>query len=182
MSRARTARFIGYGVALLVLVAGPRSSNASPASVEIQDNHFVAAAITVNAGDTVTWTETGVGTHSVTADDGTFDSSPNCPTSCLSHGSTFTHTFTTPGTYRYYCRIHGGPNGVGMSGIVTVVGPPTPTSLPTGTVTSAPLGSPPAGNSEQGSTSTGVTPSRADATATTNVSANPLAGTPDVAG
>ena len=35
-------------------------------------------------------------------------------------------TFTTPGTFRYYCQVHGGPNGVGMSGTVTV----NPTGYP----------------------------------------------------
>jgi len=33
---------------------------------------------------------------------------------------TYTHVFTTPGTYRYYCAAHGAPSGVGMSGIVVV--------------------------------------------------------------
>ena len=35
-------------------------------------------------------------------------------------------TFNTPGMYRYYCDLHGGPNGVGMSGTVTVNGPGYP--------------------------------------------------------
>jgi plastocyanin len=29
-------------------------------------------------------------------------------------------TFTTAGTYRYHCAVHGGPGGVGMSGTVIV--------------------------------------------------------------
>ena len=35
--------------------------------------------------------------------------------------STYQYTFNTVGTFDYYCSAHGGPNGVGMSGIVTVV-------------------------------------------------------------
>ncbi len=29
-------------------------------------------------------------------------------------------TFNTPGTYQYFCEIHGAPGGVGMSGTVVV--------------------------------------------------------------
>lgn len=36
-------------------------------------------------------------------------------------GSSFTYTFTAPGTYRYYCSVHGAAGGIGMSGIVRVV-------------------------------------------------------------
>ena len=35
-------------------------------------------------------------------------------------------TFNTPGVYSYYCDLHGGPGGVGMSGTVTVNGPSYP--------------------------------------------------------
>jgi plastocyanin len=35
-------------------------------------------------------------------------------------GQTFSMTFKTPGSYPYYCRVHGGPGGRGMSGTVTV--------------------------------------------------------------
>jgi hypothetical protein len=30
------------------------------------------------------------------------------------------NTFAQPGTYHYYCEVHGGPGGFGMSGTVTV--------------------------------------------------------------
>ncbi|MEX2550056.1 MAG: plastocyanin/azurin family copper-binding protein [Nitriliruptoraceae bacterium] len=94
----------------------------STAEVEIQDSTFTPADVTVEVGDTVTWTQTGSLPHSVTADDGTFDSSPDCAggSGCLDEGDTFTHTFDEPGEYAYYCRVHGAPGGVGMAGVVTV--------------------------------------------------------------
>lgn len=55
------------------------------------------------------------GSHSVTADDGSFDSGVLCK------GDTFQHVFGFPGTYGYHCTLHGGRGGVGMSGKVTVV-------------------------------------------------------------
>jgi plastocyanin len=43
------------------------------------------------------------------------------PSGPLSAGpKTYTYTFTTAGTYRYYCLAHGDPGGVGMSGTVVV--------------------------------------------------------------
>ena len=138
MSLRRLAALAG---AITVMAAAAAAwstvSGAATTAVDIQDSQFVPAAVTVTAGDTVTWTESGSGTHSVTADDTSFDSSPSCPLSCLGHGSVFSHTFTTPGVYRYYCRVHGGPNGQGMSGTVTVVAAETTTTTAAPTTTTA---------------------------------------------
>ncbi|MCC6961958.1 MAG: hypothetical protein IT585_01760 [candidate division Zixibacteria bacterium] len=38
----------------------------------------------------------------------------------LNNGDAYQHTFNAAKTVRYYCRFHGGPGGVGMSGIITV--------------------------------------------------------------
>lgn len=69
----------------------------------------------------MTWTQTGSLPHSVTADDGSFDSHPDCASGdCMQNGDTFSQSFSEPGEYAYYCRVHGGPGGVGMSGTVVV--------------------------------------------------------------
>jgi hypothetical protein len=39
----------------------------------------------------------------------------------LGDGQSFTHVFNTSKVVPYYCRHHGGPGGVGMSGVITVV-------------------------------------------------------------
>jgi plastocyanin len=70
------------------------------ASVDIVDFAFDASSITIEAGSTVTWTNLGDATHTVTADDGTFDSGE------LAGGETFSFTFDEPGTYTYHCGIH----------------------------------------------------------------------------
>ncbi len=99
--------------------------NQAPAAgitVRVGDNFFEPALITVNVGDTVTWVRE-IGIHSVTADDGSFEQPLG------SNWSTFSHTFTRAGTFRYYCVAHGGLNGVGMAGTVIVQGdepPPGP--------------------------------------------------------
>jgi plastocyanin len=104
----------------LIVVAlglGARSVAAQEsAAVSIVDFAFQPASVEIATGGTVTWTNTGQAPHTVTADDGSFDS---CT---LSPGATFSQTFATAGTFTYHCNIHpqmtatvivGGPGGSG---------------------------------------------------------------------
>lgn len=77
-----------------------QSTGGSGSSVSIIDFGFNPSSTTVKAGTTVNWTNTGSATHTVTADDGSFDSGH------LSGGSNFSHTFSTAGTFTYHCAIH----------------------------------------------------------------------------
>src|SRR5712691_1320489 len=77
-------------------------------SVSEIDNLFDPSTPHVAVGSTVGWTNDGRSPHTVTADDGSFDSGNQAP------GAAFTFTFARPGAYRYYCRYHGGPGGLGM--------------------------------------------------------------------
>ena len=70
------------------------------AMVESGDFFFEPALLEVDAGTTVTWTNTGNAPHTATADDGTFDSGQ------LENGDTFSHTFDTAGTVAYHCEFH----------------------------------------------------------------------------
>jgi LPXTG-motif cell wall-anchored protein len=85
------------------------------ASVSMTDSLvFVPATTTISVGDSVTWTNTGTAPHSVTADDGSFDSSPACPgniNACIQGGGTYTHTFGAAGTFGYHCKVHSGMSG-----------------------------------------------------------------------
>lgn len=80
-------------------------------SVAVVDFSFNPATLTLPKGTTVTWTNTGSTTHTVTADDGSFDSG-NLPA-----GQTFSRTFSTAGTFAYHCTIH-----ASMKGTITVTG------------------------------------------------------------
>lgn len=82
--------------------------------VAIQGFNFEPGDVTIPVGTTVRWTNMGSGSHTVTADDGSFASDT------LSNGGTFEFTFNNPGTYLYYCEFHGGPGGEGMSAVITV--------------------------------------------------------------
>jgi len=97
-------------ICLAILTATP----AMAASVSMTDG----LTVTIPVGDSVTWTNTGTAPHSVTADDGSFDSSPGCPgniNACIQGGGTYTHTFSTAGTFGYHCKVH-----AGMAGTVIV--------------------------------------------------------------
>src|SRR3954470_1810732 len=54
--------------------AGPASSAASGSGVQIKDFAFNPASLTVPVGSAATWTNQDTAGHTVTADDGSFDS------------------------------------------------------------------------------------------------------------
>jgi amicyanin len=84
------------------------------ASVTILTDSFQPAALTVKAGDTVTWTNTDTtpgNAHTVTS-----KGRGPLQSSSLSQGQTYSYTFTTAGSYPYYCAIH--PD---MTGTITVM-------------------------------------------------------------
>ena len=100
---------------------------------------FVPSSVTVVPGEKVTWTWAGT-PHSTTSDATT---GPEVWDSGVQFviGTTFSHTFTTPGTYPYYCRVHSFPGGTMMNGVVQVVAAtatPTPSATPTVTLSPSP--------------------------------------------
>jgi plastocyanin len=95
---------------------GSGASQGAPAAggVNITDDAFSPTTITVAKGTSVTWTTTGSDGHTVTANDGSFDSS-NGTGATLAAGRVFTQTFATAGTFAYHCKIHSS-----MPGTITV--------------------------------------------------------------
>lgn len=69
-------------------------------SVNIINFAFQASSIAIKAGDTVVWTNHDEAPHTVTADDGSFDSKT------ISPAGTYRHTFTQKGTVSYHCAVH----------------------------------------------------------------------------
>lgn len=131
-----SSHFLSVGMSLVLgslVLAGCGSSTSAPSdgsntgltcpkggapvatmSVGVQDFSFNPACIVVPAGSAVTWTNSGMASHTVTSDTGapvTFDSG------ALGSGGTFTFTFASPGTVNYHCTPHA---GIGMVGTVIV--------------------------------------------------------------
>ena len=105
------------------LPAGP-TEEASPSNrVLVIDSAFDPKTFEVASNTEVLWVQSGSAPHSVTADDGSFDSNPDCradANKCMHKGNEFRHLFTQAGEYPYYCVIHGGKGGAGMSGVIVV--------------------------------------------------------------
>ena len=115
---------------------------ANTVQVSIQNYAFSPASLSVAVGTTVVWTNKDTAPHTVTISSGPVKfSSPDLQT-----GDSYTYTFTTPGTYDYYCAVH--PN---MTASVTVTGsstppPPTTTTPPPTTTMSMPPTTSPGGS------------------------------------
>jgi plastocyanin len=106
--------------ALLFVLLVPRVARAgySPGgekeTVEEKDDFFDPEAIHVPIGTTIDWKNAGRNPHTVTADDGSFESGNQDP------GSEYSFTFPAAGAYSYYCRYHGAAGGIGMAGVILV--------------------------------------------------------------
>lgn len=105
----------------------PALASAAQINIAVVDNRFSPKETTINLGDTVTWTNTGSHPHTVTADNGAFDSQTVQP------GQSFSFTFNNPGGFPYHCTFHGGAGDVGMAGRI-IVSATTAGSAATGTV------------------------------------------------
>ncbi|WP_309109907.1 cupredoxin family copper-binding protein [Saccharothrix sp.] len=108
---------------------GAQPAAAAAHQVAISGYAYSPASITVNVGDTVTWTNQDTAPHNVVVTSG-----PEKFTSpTLQKGQSFSFTFTKPGSYQYYCSVH--PD---MKASVTVTGSTTTTAPPTTTTTGHP--------------------------------------------
>jgi len=118
MASPRTAFALMATVAISVACSSPAAAPAATsapaaaaaASVNIDVQGFKFPANTdVAPGTKVTWTNKDSVGHTVTSGarpnkDGKFDGP-------LGAGDTFSFTFTTAGTYQYFCTVHSSMNG-----------------------------------------------------------------------
>jgi plastocyanin len=90
---------VGSGLAGGVLVA--RAQTTAAAAVSIDNFTFSPQQLTVKAGTTVTWTNKDDIPHGIAATGNTFKRS-----AAMDTDDNYSFTFTTPGTYQYFCYIH----------------------------------------------------------------------------
>jgi plastocyanin len=123
--RSSSAGRLAALLAALLVPAIP--AGAANQTVAVSSNLFTPADVTVQQGDTVTWSNGG-GLHNVVFDDGSFE----MPAAPDSSPWSVSRAFATVGVFRYYCEQHGYPNGVDMSGAVNVqpAGTPPPPGEP----------------------------------------------------
>ena len=83
---------------LFAVLAGP--VYAADTEVKIDNFTFGPQQVTVKAGTTVVWTNGDDIPHTVTSKSGIFKSK------ALDTDDKFSFTFTTPGTFPYFCALH----------------------------------------------------------------------------
>lgn len=96
--RARWAAPLIVAALLVASCGGDDSESLSPPEVNAADFAFEKSEITVDAGTTVTWTNTGKTTHTIKGD-GFFSKA-------VDPGETYEFEFSEPGSYDYLCTLH----------------------------------------------------------------------------
>ena len=94
----RIAHIAEFAFAGMLLLVG--SARAEEHVVPIMDFMFMPMAMTIAAGDTVTWDNQDGEPHTVVSLDGAFRSH------ALDEKDKFSHRFTEAGTFKYLCSIH----------------------------------------------------------------------------
>jgi plastocyanin len=146
LARSVRVPLIAVLLALVLLPAGPAGAKdpTKGPRVEMREFKFIPGTLTIRAGQSVTWTydesitnpmpncetlQTGIPGagcpgHSTTSFDKRADGKPLWDSGVhRADGFPFKFTFTKPGTYKYYCIPHGGPNETPltqMDGVITV--------------------------------------------------------------
>jgi plastocyanin len=102
---------------LIAPVGSALAQEEPAATVDMQGISFLPLEVHVGPGALVLWTNSSPLGHTVTADDGAFDSG------MLDPGATFSMVFDSPGVYQFYCAPHGAAGLKGMSGVIVVDDP-----------------------------------------------------------
>jgi plastocyanin len=85
---------------VMALLIGAHALAATPPRIEIKDFKYGPPILSVPVGSTLTWVNHDEEPHTVTSATGAFTSAG------LVHDDTFMETFTKPGTYEYFCKVH----------------------------------------------------------------------------
>ena len=104
MRSALVAAALGAATATMlaaVVLPSWAQNAASAGAVSIDNFTFTPPTLTVKAGTTVTWINKDDIPHGIASDDNAFARSK-----ALDTDDRFSFTFTTPGTYKYFCYVH----------------------------------------------------------------------------
>ena len=108
----------GLAVAVFAVTAAfpaaPAQAADADAEVQIDQFAFAPQRVTVKAGTTVTWINDDDIPHTIASSSKSFKSN------ALDTKDKFSFTFTTPGTYEYFCSLH--PHMTGTIVVETATG------------------------------------------------------------
>jgi plastocyanin len=114
---------LAAAIAALAVSITAGAALAADNAVTIAGFAFDPATVTIQVGDTVTWTNQDAIAHTATAGDGSFD------TGNIGPSTTASATFDTAGTFAYHCSIHRTMTGTVV--VEAAAGTPAPTAKPT---------------------------------------------------
>jgi plastocyanin len=106
--------------------SAPVPSSVSGHMVRMLENRYAPESVTIRRGQTITWTNNTQSPHTVvlSPEAATNSSDAAMPENAqpfdsgnISPGGHFSHTFSVPGTYKYFCTLH---EGNGMVGTIVV--------------------------------------------------------------
>ncbi len=104
MRSALVAAVLGAASATMlaaVVLPGWAQNSAAAGAISIDNFTFTPQTLTVKTGTTVTWTNKDDIPHGIASDNNAFARSK-----ALDTDDSFSFTFTTPGTYHYFCYVH----------------------------------------------------------------------------
>jgi plastocyanin len=103
---------VGLVLGAGVLLAAPANPSGT---ISIDNFTFGPATLTVKTGGSVTWVNKDDIPHAIASATSAFTKSK-----ALDTDDTFSFTFTTPGTYKYFCYLH--PQMVGSIVVEAAIG------------------------------------------------------------
>jgi amicyanin len=104
MRSAIVAAALGAATAAVlaaVVLPGHAQTAAPVSAVSIDNFTFTPPSLTVRAGTTVTWINKDDIPHGIASSNNAFTKSK-----ALDTDDSYSFTFTTPGTYQYFCYVH----------------------------------------------------------------------------
>jgi plastocyanin len=104
---------------MLAVLAPPGWAQSVPSAVSIDNFTFKPQTLTVKTGTTVTWTNKDDIPHAIASKNNAFSKSR-----ALDTDNSYSFTFTTPGTYAYFCYLH--PHMTGTIVVEAATGNATP--------------------------------------------------------
>lgn len=113
MKKLRFLTALGLGVGTVVglgaIIISGCGGGGDPAANEVfmQAIAFNPMEITIQVGESVTWTNQDIVPHTATSGNpGDADLGSIFQSALLLQGGTFTHTFNDAGEFIYYCEVH----------------------------------------------------------------------------
>jgi plastocyanin len=91
-----------YGHSKAPPTTATTNPDAASATVQIDNFNFTPKELTIKPGTTVTWVNNDDVPHTATAEGDT----PLFDSKALDTDDKYSFTFTQPGTYHYYCKVH----------------------------------------------------------------------------